>query len=391
MHHDVIVAFPLTDLVATVPLLVWIFMLGLRGGFWRVSSQTLAALALQPRHARVAVVIPARDEAEYVGDAIASLLRQSGVDLHIFLVDDQSSDGTAAEAAKAAQDAGNPSALTIITGSSLPSGWTGKLWAMKQGIDLALRSKPDFLLLTDADIAHGSGSIAELVALAERGPHDLVSLMVRLRCDTFAERLLIPAFVFFFLMLYPPRWISSPTARTAGAAGGCMLVRPSALAAIGGIERIHGEVIDDCALASAIKSSGGRVWLGLADTSASLRPCRTFAAIGNMIARSAFSQLRHSALLLAGTLAGLTLCFLLPVIFLFTREPLLIAFGASAWLLMAICYLPMVRFYHRNPLWAFTLPAAALFYMGATIVSAVRYWRGCGGQWKGRAQDVAAR
>jgi len=374
--------------VAALPLLVWMCMLAARGGFWNVRAQTLFAQQLEPRHARIAAVIPARDEAEYVAEAVASLLRQADVDLRIFLVDDQSSDGTAAAAVKSAETAGRASELSVITGSPPPPGWTGKLWAVKQGIDRALETSPEFLLLTDADIAHAPGSISRLVALAERDQRDLVSLMVRLQCDTFAEHLLIPAFVFLFLMLYPPRWIAHPHTRTAGAAGGCMLLRPGALAAIGGVERIRGEIIDDCALAGAIKKSGGRVWLGLADDSVSLRPYTTFCAIGNMIARSAFSQLRHSALQLIGTVVGLTLCFLLPVILLLTREPLLIALGAAAWLLMTMCYLPMVRFYRRNPLWALTLPAAAVFYMGATVVSAVRFWRGRGGQWKGRAQDV---
>jgi hopene-associated glycosyltransferase HpnB len=373
--------------IAALPLLVWLAMLFLRGGFWRVSRLTLSAQRVDPCGARIAVVIPARDEAATIGDAVASLLAQSGVELHIFVVDDGSTDGTAAVARKAAEDAQRSADLTVIAGAPLASGWTGKLWAMKQGIDESQKSRPDFFLLTDGDIVHAPGSIAQLASLAGRHRFDLVSLMVRLESKTFAERLLIPAFVFFFFMLYPPRWISDPQKRTAGAAGGCMLVRPAALDAIGGLEHIRAEVIDDCALAAAIKKSGGRLWLGLADSSASIRPYSSFAAIGNMIARSAFSQLHHSAVELLSTVVGLTLVFLLPIALLFTREPLLIALGAAAWLVMAICYLPMVRYYRLGVWRAFTLPVAAVFYMGATVLSALRYWTGRGGQWKGRAQD----
>ena len=375
--------------IAALPLLVWLSMLAFRGGFWRASRLTLSAQHLEPRRARVAVVIPARDEAANIADAIRSLLAQAEVDVRIFLVDDGSTDGTAEIARRVAEDAKRSSELTIIPGASLPRGWTGKLWAMKQGIDAARQANPDFLLLTDADIAHAPGSIGRLVSLAERDRCDLVSLMVRLQCETFAEKLLISAFVFFFFMLYPPQWISDPRARTAGAAGGCMLVRPAALDSIGGIERIRSEVIDDCALAGAIKKAGGRLWLGLADASASIRPYSSFSAIGNMIARSAFSQLHHSTLELLGTVVGLALIFLLPVGLLFTREPLLIALGAISWLMMAICYFPMVRYYGLGGWRALTLPVAAVFYMGATLLSAVRFWSGRGGQWKGRVQDAS--
>jgi hopene-associated glycosyltransferase HpnB len=262
------------------------------------------------------------------------------------------------------------------------------MWAVHQGVQEALTLAPDFLLLTDADIVHAPTSVASLVAKAESG-YDLVSLMVRLHCRSIAERLLIPAFVFFFFMLYPPRWVADPRRKTAGAAGGCILVRPEALARAGGIAAIRHEIIDDCALAREVNRSGGRVWLGLADETASVRPYDTFAEIGRMIARTAFNQLKHSALMLAGALIGLTLVYLLPIALVFAHTPAARALGLMAWALMALCYLPMVRFYRLRTWWALVLPASAVFYMGSTVFSAVNYWSGRGGQWKGRAQDVA--
>ena len=324
----------------------------------------------------VAVIIPARDEAEHIGNTVSSLRAQNFPDpVHIFVVDDNSADDTAA----AAQSAG----AIVIAGRPLERGWAGKLWALSQGIDAAERYHPDFLLFTDADITHDRGSLAELVAIAEAGNYDLTSFMVKLACRTFAERALIPAFVFFFLLLYPPGKQS-----TVGAAGGCMLIRPGALRKIGGIAAIRREVIDDCSLANAVKRSGGRVWMGLTNDRRSERPYATFSEIGRMISRSAFNQLNHSALLLAGTILGLVVTYVLPVTLLFSGSPIVVLLGATSWLLMASAYLPMVRFYRLSPLWSFALPFIAIFYAGATIHSAIQYWSGGGGYWKGRAQDI---
>ncbi|HTY51519.1 MAG TPA: glycosyltransferase, partial [Steroidobacteraceae bacterium] len=239
---------------------------------------------------------------------------------------------------------------------------------------------------TDADIHHDAGNLAALVDRAEADGCDLTSCMVKLQVASRAERWLIPAFVFFFFKLYPPRWIASPAARTAGAAGGCMLVRPAALERAGGLAAIRGEIIDDCSLARIIKRAGGREWLGLTTTARSLRPYGGVRELGLMISRTAFNQLRHSWLLLAGTLAGLALTYLLPPLALLAGGAAAAA-GALAWALMTLCYLPMVRFYGLNPAWSLTLPAAAAFYAGATVHSAVQYARGRGGRWKGRAQD----
>jgi hopene-associated glycosyltransferase HpnB len=259
---------------------------------------------------------------------------------------------------------------------------------MSQGVTVALRRDPDFLLLTDADIEFAPDEVAALVGKAEAEHLDLASLMVRLSTATFAERCLIPAFVFFFLKLYPPAWIAAPRSAVAGAAGGCMLIRPAALAGAGGLAAIRGCIIDDCALARAVKSSGGRIWLGLARRTRSLRVYGSFAEIGAMVSRTAFNQLRHSYLMLAATLCGLTVTYLAPPFLLLARAPLMMGLGAAAWLLMSACYLPMVRFYRVSPAYTLTLPAVALFYAVATVHSAVQYAAGRGGNWKGRAQDV---
>jgi len=377
-------------ILAAVALAAWIYLVVFHGRFWLVAPASSPAVARTSSSAqRVAVVIPARNEADVIAAAITSLLRQDFPGpLHIFLVDDASSDGTADVARRAAADLGRSGSLTVIPGATLPSGWTGKMWAVAQGVARARDFQPDFLLLTDADVAHAPDALSGLIALAESGPHDLVSYMVRLHCATAAEKLLIPAFVYFFFLLYPPRRVGDRRSRVAGAAGGCMLVRPEALERAGGIERIRAEIIDDCALAAAIKRSGGSLWLGLAPASASFRPHGSFGAIERMIARTAFNQLRHSALLLLGCVLGLLLTFVAPVALLFSGHTLPIALGASAWALMTISYLPMVRFYRGNPLWALALPLAAIFYLVATVHSALNYWSGRGGQWKGRAQDV---
>jgi hopene-associated glycosyltransferase HpnB len=324
-----------------------------------------------------------------IAPCVTSLLNQGGAEsIHIFLVDDASTDGTAQIARDASAAAGRPESLTLIPGRPLPLGWTGKLWAVEQGIKRALEIDPRYILLTDADIVHDPGSISALVASAETGDYDLTSLMVKFHCRTLAEKLLIPAFVYFFFQLYPPAWIADPQHATAGAAGGCILVRPQALVRAGGIEAIRNEIIDDCALARAVKHSGGKVRLGLTDSSISLRIYPSFSSIGRMISRGAFSQLRHSALLLLGTLAGLAIVYLLPVALLFTARLLPVALGSLALLLMAISYSPMIRFYRLNPLWSFSLPLIAIFYMGATVHSALKFWRGTGGEWKGRTQDT---
>ena len=374
--------------LALLPVLIWLYLLLARGEFWRVGRLLSTDAADTGARARVVAIIPARNEADVVGLAVQSLLAQRFAgELHIIVIDDASTDGTAEAVRAAALDADATTRVTLIRGSGPDPGWSGKVCAMARGVPVATALQPDYLLFTDADIHHNPDNVARLVANARRLNTDLLSSMVQLTVSNPAERWLIPAFVFFFLKLYPPAWIARPGAATAGAAGGCMLVRPEALARSGGLAAIRAQIIDDCALARAIKGAGGRVCLGLTRNAHSLRPYGSSAEIGRMIARTAFNQLQHSWLLLLGTLLGLTATYLLPPLLVCTAHPAFMVAGAGAWALMSLCYAPMVRFYRLNPLWALTLPAAATFYAAATVYSAWQFRRGRGGQWKGRAQD----
>ncbi|MBV9584662.1 MAG: glycosyltransferase [Alphaproteobacteria bacterium] len=359
----------------------WLYLIAFRGLFWRVRAEDIA-VAAGPARAVVAV-IPARDEADVIGRAVSSLLAQDYPGpLHIIVVDDHSGDGTAAVAREAAAKAGTADRLTVLSGDALPAGWSGKLWALRQGIAAAEAHRPDYLLLTDADIVHAPHSLAGLVARAESGGYDLVSLMVRLHCASAWERLLIPAFVWFFFMLYPPRRVADRRRRTAAAAGGCMLIRRTTLARIGGIDSIQHEIIDDCALARRVKAQG-RVWLGLAHDTISIREYRSWRPLWEMIARCAFAQLGYSALALAGMVLALLVIFVAPPLLLFSSSATAIAIGALVWLAMSLAYLPILRLY-RCPAWLGPLlPLIALFYTAATIGSAIAYWRGRGGRWKG--------
>jgi len=382
----------LATVCALVALAVWITLLFARGGFWRCAERDDRgeAQADPVRWPSVVAVVPARNEADMIPRSLASLLAQdySGP-FSTILVDDNSDDGTF-EAARALA-AGAAGRLAIVRGTALPAGWTGKLWAVAQGVARADTSAtpPDYLLLTDADIGYRPDALRGLVRRAEAGGLVLASLMAKLRCQSFAERALIPAFIFFFQMLYPFAWVNRRDARTAAAAGGCMLVRREALAEAGGIGSIQGALINDCALAARLKRHGP-IWLGLTERVHSLRPYPRFDDIRRMVARSAYAQLRFSRWLLAATIAGLALVYL--------AAPLITAFGSgaarpvasAAWVLMAIAFLPTLRFYRLSPLWAPALPAIAGAYLGFTLDSAIQHARGRGGLWKGRVQALPA-
>src|SRR5437868_9013121 len=375
----------MATVIGAATVAIWVYLLFFRGGFWW-SPYRPAPIAAYIGGRSVVAVIPARDEAAVIGRAVASLLEQDyDGSLRIVVVDDQSSDGTAEAAHSAAVAAGAPDRLTICRGKPVPSGWTGKLWAMSQGIEAARSMRPDHFLLTDADIVHGSGNLRELVSRCETEGYDLVSLMVRLHCRSLWERLLIPAFVFFFFKLYPPRWVADPARRTAGAAGGCMLIRTATLDRIGGIDSIRGEIIDDCALARPVKSAG-KVWLGPARATTSIREYRSWRPIWDLVVRSAFAQLDYSPLMLALTLLMLSLTYMAPPLLVLSSEPTEMVCGGFAWLGMSIAFLPTLRAYDVPRPIAVLLPPIALFYVAATVASAVLFWRGRGGDWKGRVQ-----
>lgn len=363
--------------IAALSLLAWLGLV--LTDFWRTDINDRAVAKADPGHwPAVVAVVPARNEADVIARAIESLAAQDYPgNFSVLLVDDNSDDGTA----DIVRGTGSKR-LHILRGAPLAPGWTGKLWAVSQGV--AEAGAPDFLWLTDADIAHAPDTLRTLVGIAVAGDRQLVSFMAKLRCETFAERALIPAFVFFFQMLYPFAWVNRRRGPGA-AAGGCMLVRRTALEAAGGIPAIRDALIDDCTLGALIKRQGP-IWLGLTDRSRSIRPYETAAPIAAMIARSAYAQLGYSPLKLIGTLVGLALVYCAP--------PLLAVFGTGparwlglvAWLLMAASFLPMLRFYRRSPLWGLALPGISAFYAGCTLMSAWQHRKGRGGMWKGRAQ-----
>lgn len=372
-------------------LAAWVWLLAARGGFWRADQRLPDKTPELVRWPEVVAVVPARNEAASVGHAIASLLGQDYPGrFSVVLVDDASDDGTAEVARRTGSAAGAGERLRVLAGAPLPSGWTGKLWAMHQGLAEAGKLAPDavYVLLADADIVHAPANLRLMVGHAENKRLHLVSLMVKLRCESGWEKILIPAFVFFFQKLYPFPWVNDATRATAAAAGGCMLVRKETLAAAGGVERIRGALIDDCALAREIKARGP-IWLGLAGTAASLRPYARLGDIWRMVARSAFAQLNHSIWALVGTFLGMFVLYVVPpfaaVYGWTTGDAALTLAGAAGWGLMATTYGPTVRLYGLAFAYALTLPLAGALYALMTADSAVRHWQGVGGGWKGRS------
>ena len=383
----------------------WIYLLAGHGGFWRTDQRLPEAVPPGPRAAPpgpgwpdIVAVVPARDEAAVLPGSLPSLLSQEYPgNLRVVLVDDQSTDGTArvaAELGDAACAAGFGDRLTIVAGEPLPAGWAGKVWAMHQGLRAA--GDAGYVLFTDADIGYRPGTVEALVRAAHGSGRVLVSQMALLRTDTAVERLLIPAFVYFFAMLYPFRRVNRPGGRTAAAAGGCMLVDRSALQAAGGLEPIKGARIDDVALGGLLKRGGGACWLGFTTDVVSNREYGSVAEIWDMVARSAYTQLRYSPVALAGTVLGMAWLYLLPVASALAGVVLLAgghrpaeaawlaAAGLAAWATMAVSYLPVLRLSRLSPAWAPCLPAIGLLYTAMTISSAMRHRAGRGGEWKGR-------
>ncbi len=377
----------MTLLLGVIPLIIWLGLLLAHGGFWKADQRDDLVPPLHPAvWPSVIAVVPARDEADVIGRSVGSLLAQDYPgDFKVILVDDSSSDGTAAAARAEADRLGRPHRLDILTGAPLPSGWTGKLWAVHQGALRAEETEPKYLLLTDADIGHTPDNLRNLVCRAEQEKLVLTSLMAQLHCQTRAERFLIPAFVFFFQMVYPFPKVNRP-GPTAAAAGGVMLAEREALKRAGGIAAIRAALIDDCALGALMKQQGP-IWLGLTHRATSLRPYQTVAEIGRMVSRSAYAQLDYSPLKLVSVVLGMLLVYIAPVAAILCGPPL-DGIGLITWLLMALSFQPMLKFYKVSPLWGLALPAIGAAYTLFTVQSAVQMWRGKGGLWKGRAQAI---
>jgi hopene-associated glycosyltransferase HpnB len=372
-------------------LVIWLYLVAARGGFWRAADRDdlrPAGTIAPGGWPVVTAVIPARDEAECVGQTVASLLRQNYPgEFNVVLVDDQSRDATAQIARDAAASLGAGGRLTVLSGRTLPAGWTGKLWAQQQGVEACegAAAPPEYILFTDADIVYAPDALQDLAARAKAGGLVLTSLMAKLRCKSFAERMFVPAFIFFFQMLYPFAWANNPRRGTAAAAGGCMLVRRETLREAGGLAAIRNALIDDCTLAQLLKRHGP-ISILLTDRVHSIRAYPDIGDIRHMVSRTAYAQLRYSPLILAGTVLGLALTYLAPVaLTLFaTGWPQFV--GLFAWLLMALAFRRVLKFYRLSTLWAPALPAIAAMYMAFTLDSAYQHARGRGGMWKGRAQ-----
>jgi hopene-associated glycosyltransferase HpnB len=371
--------------LGVLALVIWAVLLFGRHGWWLTAERDTRALPPEPLHwPAVTAVVPARDEADVIARSIGSLAAQDYPgDFRAILVDDSSSDGTG----DIARGFGSKR-VEVLTGAPLAAGWTGKLWAVSQGIEQA-GAKPTYLWLTDADIEHAPDTLRTLVTRAEGEGRVMISLMAKLRCDTFAERVLVPAFVWFFQMLYPFGRVNRPGGIGA-AAGGCMLVRREALEAAGGIAAIRDALIDDCTLGALLKKQGP-IWLGLTDRSRSIRPYESFGSAAAMIARSAYAQLDYSLVQLASTVLGLGIVYLAPPLLALFGHGLARWCGLAAWLAMAVAFQPILRFYRRSPLWGVAVPAIAAFYAGCTLLSAWLHMRGRGGMWKGRAQAAVGR
>ncbi|OKJ35650.1 glycosyltransferase [Streptomyces sp. CB01580] len=373
--------------IAMGSLAAWVWLLLGQGFFWR-TDQRMPVRRAPERWPSVAIVVPARDEADMLPVSLPSLLTQDypGV-AEVFVVDDCSEDGTGDVArALSVRYGGLP--VTVASPGEPEPGWTGKLWAVRHGMALARARRPEYLLLTDADIAHEPDSLRELVSAAVSGGFDLVSQMARLRVSSVWERLVVPAFVYFFSQLYPFRWVNRAGARTAAAAGGCVLLRTKAADRARVPESIRQAVIDDVSLARAVRRGGGRIWLGLAERVDSVRPYPRLADLWRMVSRSAYTQLRHSPVLLLGTVLGLALVYLAPPVALVAGllggDPVAAWAGGAAWAVMTGTYLPMLRYYRQSPWSAPLLPFTALLYLLMTVDSAVRHHRGRGAAWKGR-------
>jgi hopene-associated glycosyltransferase HpnB len=374
-------------IIAVICVAIWAYLILARGAYWHASVRDTRRIAgISGQWPAIAAVIPARNESECIARSVRSLLRQHYPGpFTIVVVDDDSDDGTGELATDAAAGDGR---LRVIRTTGPAAGWTGKLWAVSQGIAAAEASNPEYLLLTDADIEHAPDTLSWLVSQSIAGRFVLTSLMAKLRCVSFAEKIHVPAFIYFFQMLYPFAWVSRADLSMAAAAGGCMLVRADALASVGGIASIRGALIDDCSLAAELKTVGP-IWLGLTNRAHSIRPYPTFADVARMISRSAYSQLRYSLLALTGTILGMAITFVAPPALALFASGLPRYLGLLAWAAMSLSFVPTLRYYRLSPIWSVALPGIALLYMTYTLHSAYQHFRRRGGQWKGRVHADA--
>ncbi|WP_424361497.1 glycosyltransferase [Methylocystis parvus] len=381
-------------LIALAALAAWLYLLIFNSGFWRLTEHDRRFAppgASVPQGTHVIAIVPARDEAEVIATSVASLLSQDFPGrFEVVLVDDESADGTGEVARATAAELGAAERLTVLRSDGPADGWTGKIAAMHRGFNhvLGLEKQPDFVLFCDADIAFAPSVLARLVAGATARGTVLSSLMVKLRCESRAEKWFIPAFIFFFQKLYPFRAVNNPESDVAGAAGGVMLVRPESLAEAGGLPAIRGALIDDCALGALMKKQGP-IWLGLTDDVFSLRPYPRLVDIERMVTRSAYAQLDYSPAKLAWAVTGMVVVYLVPPFLAVIGESPARETALVTWLIMAQAYMPSLRFYGISPLRALALPGVAACYTWFTAVSAWRHMRGRGGEWKGRYQAPA--
>ncbi|HMA58349.1 MAG TPA: glycosyltransferase [Pseudolabrys sp.] len=372
--------------IAIICVAIWAYLIGARGGYWRAAVRDTSPIGDRTAWPTVAVVIPARNESECIARSVKSLLRQDyRGPLSIVVVDDDSDDGTGAVAT---DSAAADRRLSVIRTTGPAAGWTGKLWAVSRGIAAAEASHPEYMLLTDADIEHAPDTISWLVSQSLEGRFVLTSLMAKLRCVSLAEKIHVPAFIYFFQMLYPFAWVARADSSTAAAAGGCMLVRADALASVGGIAGIRGALIDDCSLGDRLKTVGP-IWLGLTNRVQSIRPYPAIADVARMVSRSAYSQLRYSLLALIATTLGMAITFVAPPMLALFASGLPRYLGLLAWTAMSLSFVPTLRYYWLSPIWSVALPGIALLYMSYTLQSAYQHFRRRGGQWKGRVHADA--
>ncbi|GFE71390.1 glycosyltransferase [Chroococcus sp. FPU101] len=389
-------------ILSLISLFIWIYLIFFRGGYWLSNQKLKPNFKLENDYPSVCAVIPARNEADTIPISLPSLLKQQYTgDFKIILVDDQSTDGTGKIALEISNKLNQFERINVIKGEPLPSGWSGKLWAMQQGLNYIQSQEitAKYILFTDADIQHDLLNLSQLVTKAEQEKLALVSLMVLLKYESFWERFLIPAFVYFFEKLYPFSWANNPKNKMAAAAGGCILIRRDILEKIGGIEILKTALIDDCTLATEVKKyiqnypnlDTKGIWLGLTDATFSLRDYPTLKSIWDLIARTAFTQLNYSSLLLVGTVLGMVMTYLISplsiILGIILNNQIILVIGLIIWLLMALSYWPTLKLYKCSPLWAFSLPVIAFLYTLMTIDSAIRYWQGKGGGWKGRVYN----